>query len=223
MKTKIFLVTIICFVVSFSLTAQEIKNFVGCYTIQEICTSETHQNYSETIDYEIEIKQSSVDTFDIQFYLEAHFSDTIRAKIINDSAFQMPLQTFQNFDNTLLSISGEGYVIEDSIKYNYSSGGSGGEFECTCKGIKKIETGINKNFNDKLKVKVFPNSTKEILYLDLENNSNNISIFIYNSTGLLLINEKNKKVINISELTAGAYFYSLIVHDYRYSGCFIKD
>ncbi len=224
MKTKVFLI-IVCIVFGSSLTAQEIQNFSGNYTIQEICTSGTIPNYSDTIDYEIEIKSSSVDTFDIQFYLEAHFSDTIRAKLINDSAFQITLQTFQNFDNSLLSISGEGSVIQDSIKINYSSGGSGGEFECTCKGIKKKETGLNRNLDDNLRIKVFPNPVKEFLYLNLEYKCKNFSILIYNSVGNLVMNRniQNNEMINVSELTFGTYFYSVIDGNNKFSGHFIKE
>ncbi len=147
MKTKLFL-TLAGVMFGLHITAQEVQQFVGIYTIQEICKSCTYPMPPDTTDYEIEIKASSVDTFDIQLYLKEHgLYEAIGANITNDSTFQIPLQTFQNFDNSL-HISGAGKVIQDSITINYNVGTSGGTLECTCKGTRKKESGLNRISDD---------------------------------------------------------------------------
>lgn len=127
------------------LMSQDLENFLGVYTIQEICTSTTGFDFIDTADYEIEIVESSRDTFDIKYYLAPHFTDTIRAMVINKVEFQIPLQWFPSYGDAKMSMHGEGYVYNDSIVINYSSGGPAGGWDCKCKGPKKMETGININ------------------------------------------------------------------------------
>ena len=199
---------------SFRLTAQEIQNFTGHYMIQEVCTSGTIPNYSDTLAYEIEIKPSSVDTFDIQFNLEAHFPDTIRAKVLNDSTFQITLQEFTNYDRTSLFITGDGKVVSDSIKIDYSAGGAIGSFQCSCKGIKKKETGITGTTEDKFKIRAFPNPVQDELTITLENdNHSTFELQLFDLTGKLIRKQKvssNQIVLPVQSLQKGLYFYKLI-------------
>ena len=90
---------------SYNLIAQNIQNFLGIYTLTEVCTSKTFPGYSDTLNHEIEIIESSVDTFDIQFCL-ALLQDTIRAVFLNDSTFLISLQKFPNFDNSTIGVLG---------------------------------------------------------------------------------------------------------------------
>jgi hypothetical protein len=204
--------------------------FTGKYSIEEISSSETTPNYSDTINYEIEITYSDVDTFDIQFVLNAHFYDTIRAKVWNDSIFEIPLQEFINYDSTSLYISGYGKLSGDSIEIKYLAGGSMGTIRCTCKGIKNI-SGLSRITENKPKIQFFPNPVKDFLNLDLafapnRNYELSRTIIIFNTAGSIVLRKKfnfDKGRIAVSELTPGNYFFIILNGNTKHSGCFLKE
>lgn len=214
----------------FCLVAQNINNFLGIYKITEVCTLTT-MDYSDTIDYQIEIDESTVDSFDIQFYFSPHILDTIRASIQNDSTFQVPLQTFSSsYDSSLIYIQGEGYIINDSIKFNYKTGGSFGLFDCICKGVKKHGSGIkivgvNTNFL------LYPNPATSTLHISINHVRNQdqiMPVFIHDINGKLvmkeLINYSEAASIDVSKLTPGSYILKIADgSEINYSGNFIKE
>ena len=230
MKAIFFLISIyMC--LSFNLIAQNTQNILGIYTLTEVCTSKLFPGYSDTLDYEIEITESSVDTFDIQFNLDAHFQDTIRAVILNDSTFQISLQIFPNFDSTTISIWGEGFVQNDSIEIHYGSGGEFGLVECNCKGIKKKGNGLKDNKAMNSIHCLYPNPVKETLNIDLklfQDLKQDIYISIYGLKGNLVLRKNTFHSvilpIDVSELTPSSYILS--INDGKtilYSGSFIKE
>ena len=221
--------TYVCF--SCNLIAQNTQNFLGIYTLTEVCTSKTFPGYSDSLDYEIEITESSVDTFDIQFYLDAHFQDTIRAIVLNDSAFQISLQIFQNFDSTSISIWGEGFVQTDSIEIHYGSGGEIGLFECYCEGVRKKGNGSEGKKVMNSSFFLYPNPVKEILTVDLNKAhdlNQNLLVSIYNAKGNLVLNERKRNLdkitVDVSDLAPGTYVLSIKDgKNIEYSGYFIKN
>jgi hypothetical protein len=225
---KIVILIFIYTLTHIRLSAQESQGFIGTYLIQEICFALMLPGYSDTSYYGIKIEPSTVDTFDIQYYLP-FIQDTIRATIINDSAFLIPTQTFLASDSTLIYISGNGFVIKDSLKINYGAGGSRGLFDCYCKGRNKNATGIFENRKESSRIMVFPNPVQQILNFDLElsqNENQGISIRIYSLKGALIMKDKlynGNLMIDVSGLKPGTYFYSVLNGFNEYSGLFIKE
>lgn len=206
------------------------EQFTGKYFIEEIYTSETIPNYSDTINYEIEITYSDVDTFDIQFVLNAHFYDTIRAKVRNDSIFEIPIQEFIHYDSTSLFISGYGKLSGDSIEIEYIAGGSMDTFRCTCKGIKNV-SGLSRITENKSKIQFFPNPVKDFLNLDLAfvpnwNYELPRTIVIFNTAGSMILRREfcfDKDRIPVSDLIPGNYFFIILNGNTIHSGCFVKQ
>lgn len=204
--------------------------FTGKYSIEEISSSETIPNYSDTINYDIEITFSDVDTFDIQFVLNAHFYDTIRAKIWNDSIFEIPIQEFIHYDSISLFISGYGKLSDDSIEIEYIAGGSMDTFRCTCKGIKNV-SGLSRITENKSKIQFFPNPVKDFLNLDLAfvpnwNYELPRTIVIFNTAGSMILRREfcfDKDRIPVSDLIPGNYFFIILNGNTIHSGCFVKQ
>ena len=202
-------------------------NFIGYYVIEEINSSKTMPNHSDTIDYEIEINYSSVDTFDLQFVLETSSQDTIRAKVLNDSTFEIPMQDYINYDSTVLFITGYGKIFGDSIEIIYNTGGPVDSFHCVCKGTKKV-TGLKRIGDNKSKIQIFPNPVTDFLNLDLKLSQNTIhelplTILIYNTTGsIILRKELYCHSVNVSDLIPGSYYFIILEGSKKYSGFFIK-
>lgn len=215
---------------SCDLAAQSIQNFLGIYTLTEVCSSHTFPGYSDTLDHEIEIIESSVDTFDIQFCL-ALLQDTIRALVLSDSSFHISLQRFPNYDSTTISVWGEGFLQNDSIEIHYGSGGSAGLFECYCKGIRKKGNGLKDNKVLSSIHHLYPNPVKETLNINLksfENLKQGCSISIYGIKGNLVLRKNTFHSvilpIDVSELSPGTYMLSISNgKTIQYSGIFIKE
>lgn len=230
MKTKIVLISVFIFLYK-PVISQEIDNFLGVYTIQEICSSSTLPGYIDTTDYEIEIVESSRDTFDIQYYMFMHFHDTIRAIVLNENEFQIGLQKFPIGEGDYLSISGEGSVYNDSIEINYYSGGPPGGFNCNCKGRNKDATGLLDGKNASAAFIVYPNPVKELLCLNLENLSSaskDLSLNIYNLKGDIVKSKKvysiGRTLLNVSELETGSYLLCVSENEkIRFTSSFIKE
>jgi hypothetical protein len=98
-----------------------------------------HEN--NLFDDERDIILSAGDESDLLLDMQPFSSESrLQVFIHNDSLF-IPVQSFENFDGTQASFSGEGKVTNDSIFLHYRSGGTFGVFECNGKG-KKMATDI---------------------------------------------------------------------------------
>lgn len=211
MKTIILVLSIYIFFGN-KLMSQDLEKILGVYTIQEICTSTTGFDFVDTADYEIEIVESSSDTFDIQYYLSAHFSDTIRATVFSDYQFQIPSQWFPSYGDSKMSMHGDGFVYNDSIEINYSSGGPAGGWDCVCKGPKLIETGTNLLKESYSDIVFFPNPARDLINIDLtklESGEQSVSVSIYTFEGRLIRSKFSYKrdiiSIDLSSFTPGKY------------------
>ncbi len=206
-----------------------VNNFIGYYMIEEINSSETTPNYSDTVNYEIEINYSSIDTFDLQFVIETNSQDTIRAKVLNDSVFEIPMQDYINYDSTILFITGYGKVFSDSIEIIYNTGGAIDSLHYVCKGTKK-GTGLKRINEKKSMIQVFPNPVLDFLNLDLKLSQNEIidlplTLLIYNTTGSMILRKElnyNNYRVNVSELASGYYYFIVLNESKRLAGSFVK-
>lgn len=70
-------------------------------------------------------------------------------------------------------------------------------------------------------LKIFPNPTTEILYIQLP--LNNFKVAIYSLQGQLLVTEENTKMINCATLPMGTYLIKVITPNTIYSKLFIKE
>lgn len=163
MRTQLFLI-IICVLFTIKINAQDVSKIIGTYAIHEVRSSITDPGWIDTIDYEIKIEPSTIDSFDFQYYLPDFIFDTVRATLLNDSAFQISLQIYYYYDSieTLSSsIYGEGIIHNDSIIINHDlSEEYIGLFIGYCRGIKKNGTGIYNQTLCKSNVLFYPNPTK---------------------------------------------------------------
>ncbi len=215
MKSKI-IVLIALSVVYSTIMAQDIQRFLGIYDVHEVCTCTTIMpNYIDTINCEIEIIPSSVDTLDIQFYLLSHLEDTIRAKITDENSFQIPMQTYQlfpeydDYHNNNLYSGGSGTLIQDSIEINYTSGSALGFFLCTCKGKKRNNAGLS-DYKDKKMFDVYPNPASNSISIEVEKDYTDLTIEIIDETGRGVYSRNNlENPISLDNFVTGIYFVRL--------------
>ncbi|MDR1416990.1 MAG: T9SS type A sorting domain-containing protein [Prevotellaceae bacterium] len=134
---KIQLIVFLCFA-NTALFAQDVERFIGTFRITGECVDLNHE--SNIFDEERDIILSAGNESGLLLNISSFSSNYLQVFIHNDSIF-IPLQSFENFDGTQASFSGEGKVINDSIFLHYRAGGSFGAFECNGKG-KKMATDI---------------------------------------------------------------------------------
>ena len=160
---------------------ENISKIIGTYAIHEVLV-DFHQYLNDTVDYDITIEPSSIDSFDIQFFEPIHIMDTVRAVLINDSAFQIKTNWFfypDEEDTFSLTIFGEGYIHQDSITINHRLGGLFTSYIGYGKGIRKNGTGIKRNNDVDLKVFTYPNPAKYTITVVMPQNTitNNVELF----------------------------------------------
>lgn len=225
MKTKyLYLPLVVIF--SQTLFAQDNQQFVGTYIVQEICTEHNSNITYPASARDIIIKHSIVDTFDIQFKIGEY---TLGSSVLNDTHFQTPQHTFLNDDGTTLYISGEGYVKKDSLFYYYSTGGAGGVFECTCKGINKNATSTI--LTTDTGISIISNLANDVLKLEIKNIlsiKNKAYVRIYNANAVLVVAESiigiDSLALNIGMLPSGNYIIRIeSVDSVLFSEQFIKE
>ena len=217
---------IIMYFTNITLFAQYAERFIGTFRITGECLDLNHENniFDEERDIILSAGNESCLLLDMMsFSGKSH----LQVFIHNDSIF-IPLQSFENFDGTQASFSGEGKVINDSIFLHYRTGGTFGVFECNCKG-KKTATS-----NDVESVTDLQNTTTN--GASLQQNSPNpfsqttqikfylpqsiktASLNIYNLQGKQLkqiaITQRGEssQLIPGSEFEPGIYLYALIAN-----------
>jgi hypothetical protein len=131
MKTiKLFLLILLS-TVSINLFADDIQHFTGAFHIEETCSNETGYVFSG----EKDIYFTAGDESDLLFAMPSNGIKGLNAFVDNDSIF-IPLQWWDNYDDTQASFAGKGKIINDSIFLHYGAGGAFGVVDCDCKGEK---------------------------------------------------------------------------------------
>jgi hypothetical protein len=94
------------------------------------------------------------------------------------------------------------------------------EVDCECGGD-DVE-----QFTEELEIEVYPNPARDLLYLQLPENSDDAIVKVYDATGRIVQSEKlvnNQNTINIRSLTAGSYVLKVQFRDNCWSSGFIKN
>lgn len=115
-------------------------------------------------------------------------------------------------DDKILTVPGS-YIFkyqsingcDSTIVYNISYGAETKEVDC----IKTyIDTTSSLNDVQQETIKIYPNPTTDIVYID--NLPNNSTIELYNTSGMLIKKSNNKDILNMSELETGVYYIRII-------------
>ena len=211
MKTLLFFF-IICAFFTVKIRAQDVSKFIGTYTIHETRSPIADPWWIDTIVYEINIEPSSIDSFDIQYYQPDFLFDTIRATLINDTAFQISLQSFYFYglDTTIGGIYGEGYIHQDSIIIHHVlSREYYGKFDGYCRGVKKNGTGITDQNIRESNVLLYPNPAKNSITVSNPLNLKIKKIEIIDLSGRTIQQwnrlEYGENVLQIESVLPGVY------------------
>lgn len=227
MKT-IFLLFSIGLLFINNVKAKDVSKIVGTYDVQVVSIGWFYET-RDTFICEIEIVPSTIDSFDIQYYLHFTYSDTVRAVLINDSTFHFDRQWVlygpdgSKFPNTIGSsefdeydflYEGEGYVKGDSIEITYQTHFLNPYINYLT-GVKKHASGMY----DKpqiSKVLLYPSPANDIINVYLPFSDfpcNNRSVKVYSIVGECVMQEEaesfNNYSFNISGLKAGLYFVEI--------------
>ncbi len=82
--------------------------------------------------------------------------------------------------------------------------------------INSLTTNINKNAVSNNFISIYPNPTKYILNINLDEVKENTEINIYNTVGKLVLTEclkDSNTLININNLESGSYFYHILIRE----------
>jgi hypothetical protein len=128
--TKLFLLMLLN-TMGISLFAVDIQHFTGTFHIEETCLDATGYVFSD----EKDIHFTAGDESDLLFAMPSNGVNGLNAFVDGDSIF-IPLQWWNNYDDTQASFAGKGKMVNDSIFLHYGAGGAFGVVDCDCKGEK---------------------------------------------------------------------------------------
>lgn len=76
----------------------------------------------------------------------------------------------------------------------------------------EVSSGLNE-ITDNKNVNIFPNPTSGIVTLDWVNKADNYSVLVFDVFGKIILNEKNKNIINISQFSNGIYYMEIVLEN----------
>ena len=137
------------------------------------------------------------------------------------------VKSFANLDRNNCATFTEKIDSETPVKYKITGGDSESTkpIAITSIYVQKFGegTGINSSKSDVMSI--YPNPVKDILNIELTENSNNAKIFVYNITGVCVFdkNLNNEKYLDLSKLPSGMYILYLTGDNYTASQKFVKQ
>ncbi|MDR1335406.1 MAG: T9SS type A sorting domain-containing protein [Tannerella sp.] len=111
--------------------SDDIQHFTGIFHIKETCLDEKGYAFSGEKDIHFTAGNES----DLLFAMPTNSIKNLNAFVDRDSIF-IPLQWWDNYDDTQASFAGKGKIVNDSIFLHYGAGGAFGVVDCDCKGEK---------------------------------------------------------------------------------------
>ena len=178
---------------------QDIQHFLGTYHLKGICEDMVQVGFVFPDERDVIISEGIESDLLINIDASANFNN-FKVYFLKDSLY-IPLQWWNNFDETQASFQGKGKIENDSLFLRYGVGGTFGVIECHCKG-EKISAGISSPDSD----------------IDLHIEQKGNSLLISSQTRTILSNEivsvsgnkiiqsKNNFAIDISTIPTGIYF-----------------
>ncbi len=185
MKTMKLKLLILLLSISGNLCAQNIQTFPGTYRLKGQCADLTKYNYLFPEERDVVITESA--GTDLLFDINIDFTPSFKATALNDSLF-VPLQSWENFDETQATFRAKGRVENDSLFLHYIAGGTFGIVDCDCKGERVTSLSSN----------TLEGESNSDVYFDPESNS----LFILAGSRLEIIDVSGTLMYH-SELLSG--------------------
>jgi len=214
MKTKFVTLAILLIGIYSHCNSQDYRDkFVGNY----LCDIQTISGTSNTWDTGTIIITKS-DTNSTQI-------------IISRSQSQYSIATVDTVGHFVVSSNpygewGDFYISNDSLYY-FRNGGSAMGLYFYYFG-KKTQTSVYEIFQDDNTIKIYPNPTKDKLYLSSNDFDNNSFVKIYDLKGQLISTNSTKSIgnfleIDVSNLKSGFYFINLLTNKKSFNSKFLKQ
>ena len=194
---------------AFCLPAQDIKRFLGEYTIEADCVKD---GTPETVTFDIKMEKDEETEFGIQFRLglPAHFvyGRDVKATVLNDLDFIIPEQILPGpISGAIFSGEGNINLRGDSIFMQYSSVVSDYSYiiECNCKGKKTSSPGSIPSLSSG-KNRIYVDATRQVIVIDETLQNQSLIVELINLQGSTIWKKTNAgESISIANLPSGIY------------------
>ena len=205
--------------ISINLFAQDIQRFLGTYHLEIECEDMLQEWNVFSGEHDVIITEGIESDLLINIGASAEFND-FQAFVSEDSLF-IPLQWWDNFDETQASFQGKGKVENDSLFLYYGLGGSFGILECECKGKKRSSASVLYPLPDD-EIKVYFDVINQVIVLDETLQHQFLTFELIDTQGKIVLKKTNvdSSFINIANIPNGVYFYRLLRN--RQAICFGK-
>jgi len=206
---KYFLVLILLIPISINLCAQDIQHFLGTYHLKGVCKDMLQEENIFPDERDVIITKGIESDLLINIGASVGFND-FKAFISEDS-LSVPIQWWDNFDETQAALQGKGKIENNSLFLYYKTWGTFGAFECECKGKKTSSTSVlyplpaNEN-------KVYFDIKNQLIVLDETLQHQSLTFELIDTQGKIVFIKKNvdSSSINVANISNGVYIYRLL-------------
>ena len=205
------------------LEAQDIQRFLGTYHLVGVCKDMLQEGSVFSDERDVVIAEGFESDLLINIGASARFND-FKAFILEDS-LSIPIQWWDNFDETQASFQGKGNIENDSLFLYYKAGGTFGTFECECKGKKTSSVSILYPLptDDN---KVYFDAANQLIVIDETLKDQGATFELTDVQGKIVFRKTNvgDGFISIADLPSGVYLYRLLQgNQTTFSGKIIKQ
>jgi len=215
MKAKLLFLSISLIIMAFSLSAQNVKNFLGEYGMQADCVIEFPDDRppeeQPPVFYKINIEEDTETALGIQFLfaqqgINGHY---VKATVSSDSEFDAPLQEFPAFVPTFFE--GEGNIKGDSIFMQYDiTISTYYVLRCDCKGKKNPLGGSIPSLSSG-KNRIYVDATRQVIVIDETLQNQSLIVELINLQGNIIWKKTNAgESISIANLPSGIYLCRIL-------------
>jgi len=215
MKIKLPFLLIILWMMTFNLSAQEIKKFLGEYEIKADCIlirdDETFPEGGYE-NYKIKVEESPDEDANIQFFLGKHgVNGNVKATILNQQEFKiLEDQHIVGTGFRSFYLNGSGNIKTDSIFMQYRIVDESNVVQqCDCIGKKLGSSGISSLGANKYKVYI--DEKKQVIVLDETLQNQSLTFELINLQGNTIWKKTNTgESISIANLPSGIYLCRIL-------------
>ena len=194
--------------ISISLCAQNIQRFLGTYHLEGMCKNMLQEGDVFPDERDVIITEGIES--DLLINIGASANADFKTFISGDSLY-IPVQWWDNFDETQASFQGKGKIENDSLFLHYGVGGTFGVFECECKGKKTSSASVLYPLpNDE--TKIYFNVTNQLIVLNETLQHQFLTFELIDTQGKIVLKKTNvdNSSINVANIPNGVYFYRLL-------------
>lgn len=208
MKTIKLQLLILLIPICINLCAQDIQRFLGTYHLEGMCKDISQEGNIFPDERDVIIKEGIESDLLINIGASTGFNSF--KTFVSEDSLSIPIQWWENFDETQASFQGKGKIKNDSLFLYYKTGGTFGAFECECKGKKVNLSGIVHSYRAN-ENGIYFDMAKQVIAIPESMQNKSLIIELIGLQGNVILKETiTDEFMSLAYLQRGIYLYRIL-------------